>query len=315
MIALENIHQCAKEQLFNKDYYEKTFRLGCLLQNFEKNEILQNNYICKGGASTCLFDSSFSRLFSDIDFDYHASVMNETEMLENRKLLRNILLEEVHKMGYEISPKSRFSYGTDSYLIKYINQSHNYDYLKIDLNYSLRNHIMHTEKKTIYNQNFDMSFTYHSLASLELLGTKIKALIQRGGSKDLYDVYVLLSKIKYIDRELLKKIVLFYDSISNMENHFVDNTWMNKIAAIDERNCRRALYPVIPKHHHFSLQETKEFVIPFLEELFVLTEEEKDFLISFEKGHYYPEHLFKQKEYVKRIEMHPMAKWYERHRK
>lgn len=117
---------------------------------------------------------------------------------------------------------------------------------------------------------------------------------------------------KTIDTFLLRKIILFYDSISSVHNHFSSPSWVDKIIQIDERNCRRELYPVICKQNGFCLNDTKDFVITFLEKIFELTEEEMYFLHTFEEGKYQPEYLFEQKEYVKRIENHPMAKWYEK---
>lgn len=72
---------------------------------------------------------------------------------------------------------------------------------------------------------------------------------------------------------------------------------------------RRDLFPVLRKKDNFHLEERKMEAKRFIEELMVLTPEEREYLERFEAGEYRPELLFEDKEILQNVAEHPMAVW------
>ena len=69
------------------------------------------------------------------------------------------------------------------------------------------------------------------------------------------------------------------------------------------------MIPVIAKRDSYDLDSAKNIVKKYLSELMVLGPDEQEFLSRFENKKYMPELLFKDKDILERIKMHPMALW------
>ena len=135
---------------------------------------------------------------------------------------------------------------------------------------------------------------------------KICALIDRGKPRDLYDVNNIISISSKLDREKLRKSVLFYLSLDGIFD-IADNTF-EKVEAIMANEIKRELLPVLAKRDQFDLKEVENKVATWLKELLSLTNEEKQYLVQFSKGDYNPSLLF-DSFIAERISHHPMAKW------
>ncbi|MGD1823580.1 MAG: hypothetical protein ACPKM0_12570 [Pleomorphochaeta sp.] len=110
-----------------------------------------------------------------------------------------------------------------------------------------------------------------------------------------------------VETQLLKKVIIFYAAISSKENNLDINT--KRIDSITFRNIKTELYPVIKSNEQFNLDETKAIVKRYLDNLLILSEDEKLFLREFYSGSYIPELLFMDQPILDRIMTHPMALW------
>jgi len=99
---------------------------------------------------------------------------------------------------------------------------------------------------------YDMEIKIPTLDLTEILAEKIRALIVRGKSRDLYDVWFLLSKNITLDLDLVNEKLKLYDKEFNY------NEFCNSISKI-ENTWSRDLKPLLTSVPKFEImKETVE---------------------------------------------------------
>ncbi len=197
----------------------------------------------------------------------------------------------------------------DSWVYDYIGASGNRDNIKLEINYSLRTHVLPAEERTIITEYFSSEHKIKTLAPIEIYGGKINALLSRAAARDLYDVrnMVYFGLFDESEEALLRKAVVFYAAISAKD---INKTFDTKaIDSITERKIKTDLLPVLKKRDGFEVEYAKRIVKEYISDLMVLTKEEKEFLDRFERGEYIPGLLFENQGILNRIKEHPMAIW------
>ena len=233
-------------------------------------------------------------------------------MLERREVINNTIDRYMVSQGYLKNPKTKNPHSLDSWVYDYMGASGNKDNIKIEINYSLRSHILETEKRSIISEHFSSEYKVKSLAPLEIYGSKINALLSRAAARDLYDVGNMIhdSLFDKSEEKVLKKCIIFYAAISARDKKSINKTFdMKAMDSITKRKIRTDLNPVIKTKDDFELESAIKLVKAYISHLMVLTKEEKAFLDRFENGEYIPELLFEDEKILERIKNHPMALW------
>lgn len=154
-----------------------------------------------------------------------------------RKFHQKIIHENVAINGYQISSKSRFTYALDSYLLQYANAVGSNDYIKVEINYSNRAHVLAPKQYKVSSKVVE-DITVLGLDKVELYGSKIAALIARTTARDIFDVNEMIKQqvIKEDEFDMLRKIVIFYLLLSNDFEPFwvLLNRFEENIKGIDE---------------------------------------------------------------------------------
>ena len=116
--------------------------------------------------------------------------------------------------------------------------------------------------------------------------------------------YGLFDESEY---ELFRKCIIFYASISaEVINKTFDTSGVDRLNFL---KIRRDLFPVLRKKENFNLEERKVVAKKFINELMILTPQEKEYLNVFESKEYKPELLFTDEKILNNIQNHPMAVW------
>ncbi len=304
----EHLSKLANETDFIRDNLEKVIRLIDILEFINNNQYLLERLALKGGTAINLTVFNMPRLSVDIDFDYTLNETKETMLMDKNEIHR-IIVGYMTTNQYVFSVHSKNPHTLDSMVFRYVNAVGNNDNIKIEINYGMRCHVLPTEQTTI-----QIPFLNHikiqTLNPLELFGGKIKALLERCASRDLYDTNnYLQSKFFHSDNQnLLRKIVLFNLSVGGNESP--KTKYLSKsITDISYNQIRGTLIPVLRKSENFNFEEAKVHVQKYIQNLMVLTDNECAFVTNFNKGIYTPELLFDDVEIVDRIKNHPMAIW------
>ena len=298
----------AQELGFIRDTLEKVFRLHEILKEINSDPLLGVGLALKGGTAINLTIFNLPRLSVDIDMDYTYNNPREEMLIERQKITESINKYMVMS-GYELSPKSKFTHSLDSFVFSYINAADMRDNIKVEINYSMRSHVLPLEQRAIKTLGIMHPFNVNSLSSIEIFASKIVALLTRAAPRDLYDInnMITFGTIEEKEIPILKKCFVFYYAVSGKVVSGDINC--NKIGELDEHRIRTDLYPVIRKKERFDLTEAKQRTIDYLSVLTEIDDKEEEFLKSFNRGVYRPDLLFEDPQILERINNHPMAIW------
>ncbi|MDR1160031.1 MAG: nucleotidyl transferase AbiEii/AbiGii toxin family protein [Syntrophomonadaceae bacterium] len=307
-LSRQIIGKQAAELGFIRDPFEKVYRLVDILRFFENVPLLSKNLALKGGTAINLTIFKLPRLSVDIDLDFTENLPLK-EMLDARKIICDTMERFMSGNGYVLnSTKSRQYHTLDSFVYHYLNTGGVKDNIKIEINYSLRSHVLPLTRRAIETLGVFASATVLSLNSIEIFGAKIVALLTRAAARDLYDVYNMICHNLFdtVQEELLRKCIVFYVAVGT--DSAPEEIDLGKVDSIAEHEIKTALAPVLRKKERFNLTDAKERVRKYLSELLILTDNERKFLSAFRKREYCPGLLF-DGETLERLRNHPMALW------
>jgi len=301
------IGQVARQYGFVRDTFEKVLRLKGILKYLNEEEYLREHLLLKGGTAINLTIFELPRLSVDIDMDYTPNDAKEG-MLESREKITALIKTYMADEGYQLSEGSRFIHSLDAFYYQYINAGGNRDMIKIELNYSLRAHVLEPVYRRILPEAFDDGMMIRMVAPMEIFAAKGNALINRAAARDLYDWgNMMQEKLFEKDRDMFRKCFAFYATISaetvnrNFDTSAIDSLNFDRI--------RRDLFPVLNERDNFKLGERQQQAKDYIDRLMQLTEREEEYMDRFISKEYMPELLFDDKEIVERIQRHPMALW------
>lgn len=301
------IGRVARQYGFVRDTFEKVLRLKEILKYLNEEEYLREHLLLKGGTAINLTIFDLPRLSVDIDMDYTPNDAKE-DMLAAREKITTLIKTYMAADGYQLSDGSRFMHSLDAFYYQYINAGGNRDMIKIELNYSLRAHILEPVYRRILPEAFDDGMMIRMVAPMEIFAAKGNALINRAAARDLYDWgNMMQEKLFEEDRDMFRKCFAFYATISaetvnrNFDTSAIDSLNFDRI--------RRDLFPVLNERENFKLGERQQQAKDYIARLMQLTEREVEYMDRFISKEYMPELLFDDKEIVERIQRHPMALW------
>jgi len=305
----KDLDKVATETNFIRDNLEKIFRLCEILQYLNENQLFAEHLTLKGGTAINLTVFDMPRLSVDIDLDFSKECSRE-EMLKIRTNINDNLLNFMFAQGYALSPNTKNPHSLDSWVFYFQNSVGNKDSIRIEINYSMRNHIFPIERKKINIEFLTIECEVNTLSTIELFGSKIKALIERSAARDLYDVQNMLkyNVIQSDKQDLLRKIVVFYLVIGSKKKIELPLNFEN-INSLKYNQIRTNLIPVLRKSEQFDFETAKIIVKDYLFKLMILTDNEKLFIENFNQGSYQPDLLFDDEDIIERIKRHPMAVW------
>ena len=299
------ISEFGKQTGFINSNIEKVVRLMDVLNFIHKElDTYFDKLVLKGGTAINLMYTNLARLSVDIDLDYIGSLEKE-QTLKDKELILEALDAFMVKEGYSVSDKSRGSVILASRTYAYTNAFGNRDNIKVEINFIDRIHVGPNVRKLV--KYFDKEVMVQTCLEEELFAMKICALIDRSKPRDLFDVNKLKKHLPYLDKERLRKLTVFYMSLDAIFE--LSEKTFDKIKGITQDSVKKELLPVLTKGNKFDLATAKEEAIAFLEDLLVLTDDEKQYLEEFSNGNFNPQLLFNIPSDAERAAKHPMAKW------
>ena len=302
------LSQKAKELKVVRDTLEKVCRLQEILRFFDSSELLRTHLALKGGTAINLLFFNLPRLSVDIDLDFCQNISRE-EMLERREKINSLISKYMAAEGYSLSPNTKTPHSLDSFVYNYINSAGMKDNIKIEINYSLRAHILPTQHITVKSPVFNDEITVNTVSVMEIYASKTVALLSRSAARDLYDMNYMIKYDLFDESEIevYRKCVIFYLAVGTISPMLKFD--FSSIERITLHKITTDLKPVVRDRDSFDLKSAQKTVIDFLKETIILTEKEEQFLKDFQKGYYHPDLLFDNTEILERIADHPMAIW------
>lgn len=227
---------------FQRDVFEKVYRLRETLAFLNTEPIMKEHLLLKGGTAINLTIFNLPRLSVDIDLDYIPNDSRE-EMLKIREQLSLRLKEHMEDEGYLLNSGSRMSHSLDAFYFQYTNCAGNRDMIKIEINYSLRSHVLDSDNRNISTDAFGNQIDIKTVAPMEIFAAKVNALMSRASARDLYDFNNFINaKLFENEKDLFRKIIIFYATISADKINKAFNT-----SAIDEITFRKIKRDLLPR--------------------------------------------------------------------
>ncbi|MBI5872152.1 nucleotidyl transferase AbiEii/AbiGii toxin family protein [archaeon] len=198
MISIEELNKIREQKKTNLYYEEKEYLQYAFLNAISK---YADAFIFKGG--TCLrICYGMERASEDLDFSTRLDINKIKEVIY--KCLKDFNFLNIKYQIYsekEFKENLRMEIRFEGPL--FIGDRASTNTLKIDFNKGrAREKVVKVVQKLFSDVPL---FTLFALSEKEILAEKIRSLINRAESRDLYDTWVLLNKGVKIDRKLLLK--------------------------------------------------------------------------------------------------------------
>jgi predicted nucleotidyltransferase component of viral defense system len=298
----------AQELGFIRDTFEKMVRLAEMLSFISKDPLLSKSLALKGGTAINLTIFNLPRLSVDIDLDYTKNNSRD-DMMTDREEITRVIKRYMSAEDYELSDRSKSVHSVDSFVCSYTNSGGTKDAIKIEINYSLRSHILDFVYRPIETLGILSESSVLSVAPIEIFASKTVALLSRTAARDLYDMSNLIKYDLFDEQEsiMLRKCVLFYLTVTSEE--IPDKFDFSPIQSLTFHRIRIDLMPVLRKKERFDLPAAQKRVTEYLTNILLLSNKEQEYLDSFKSGKYSPELLFDDVDILERVRNHPMAVW------
>jgi predicted nucleotidyltransferase component of viral defense system len=208
MLTKEQLQKLSKEYKINEYVVAREyFQLILLKELYEKN--FSEKIFFKGGTCIRLIYGG-SRFSEDLDFTV------EIEQKEFEKEIQKFFQEMEGK--YPLTFKEKDTIAGKTYLTTIET-----DFLKqkvyIKLDFSFREKVLKPNGEIIKDNQYPVIFRGHiyCLSKDELLAEKIRALLHREKSRDIYDIWMLLELEARFKEDMIEKKLEYYGSSYNTE--------------------------------------------------------------------------------------------------
>ena len=203
MISAEQIRRIAREQKLAAGVVEKDYALTWLLNGFYlRNSGLDDSFVLKGGtAIRKVYFPQTWRFSEDLDFTVAKARKPESIKEYMQKAFETLLRE------------SGINYSFESFHLTEGSIIANVQFLgPLGFTNRIRHDISLKEKMVLLPERRPVRTNYSDLAQFEalayslseILAEKIRSIMQRGYSRDYYDVWRLLKEKKFKDSEIKK---------------------------------------------------------------------------------------------------------------
>ena len=302
--SASEVNAIARNTAFDPVGVEKLLRLKELLIEFWKHPFLKGKLVLKGGTAINVFLSRLPRLSVDLDLNYIGQAERDA-MLSERPRIETAVHQVCTGLGY------RLQSGTDEHALRefylgFKNISGTHDRIQVEVNFLMRVCALSPILQNAVRLANEPETQFPVLAAEELMGSKLKALIDRRHPRDLYDAFRFLSSGADYDRELLRKLaVLFASTLDRDLREYRPERYEN----IEKTEIERLLYPLLRATDRPAASDMLRVVAPVLRDV-LDHDKERAYLEAMIRGKYQPELLFSDyPEVAQRIASHPALLW------
>lgn len=248
MITKDQLFSLSKKFKINETVILREYiQLYFLSRLYEFKE--SKNIFFKGGTAIHFIYNS-SRFSEDLDFTVEEK---ERDFLIFINKFFNLLKKEE-----SVDFKERKTVAGKKFLLSYNHELVNFR-IFINLDFSFREKIIH-KAKSILKTEFPVifrSYVYHP-EKKELLAEKIRAFLTRNVSRDIYDLWFLLSQNTKIDEKLILEKLKYYKIKKFSFSDIVD-----KLKKINKKDFILDLKPFVNFSERERLGDFFEYLIDF----------------------------------------------------
>jgi len=309
-VSHERLQAESKSTGFRPEILEKVIHLLNLLECLQSHPFLKGKLALKGGTALNLFVFDVPRLSVDIDLNYIGAVQRE-KMEEDRPKLEQAIQAVCSREGLNVT-RTPGDHAGGKWRLRYESALGGNGNLELDLNFMFRIPLWPVSKQNSIAVGTSKASGIPVLELHELAAGKLAALLARHASRDLFDAHMLLSSGK-LDGEKLRLGFVLYGAMNRKDWRTV------KISDVDfdVLEIENQLIPVLRSSQRAFQPSPKEWAERLVDDcrqklsiILPLRVNELAFLDSIlEQGEIKTELLTSDKEFIERINQHPLLQW------
>jgi predicted nucleotidyltransferase component of viral defense system len=301
---LAQITKLSSETRFSAENLEKVIRLRELLIELHKHPFLQAKLVLKGGTALNLFYLSLARLSVDIDLNYIGHVDREATLRDRPEVIKAI--EQVASGLHYRLQNGVDEHALREWYLQYPNYTGRPDNIQIEINFLMRACALPPHIRSASSLAGVPPCRFLVLEAEELFAGKIKAMIDRGHPRDLYDLFRFANSRVPHNRDILRKLAVLFSSTMDRDLRTYGS---DRFDAIDQRDLDRLLYPLLKSNDRPTVSEMLGAALPLLT-MVLDRNRETAYLDAMAAGRYQPQLLFPEEpQIVENIRQHPALLW------
>lgn len=280
MLRRRDFEGIQRDTGFDLDMLEKLYHLTRILEAICRNDVLHSNLTLKGGTALNLMYLDIPRISIDLDFNFTGSVERET-----MKAMRPKVEEAVETIGgnieYGVAPRPP-SYIMSRHYLRYHNIRGIKDHVKVEVNYLDRlplGKIVRRKSPTLFPDL--QQFPVRTYTLEELAAQKIRAYVERGEPRDMYDLYRL--SMQRVDCEQIRKFTVIHHCMAEEARDPEDLVASAKIYDVEKISLE--IRQFIRTTEGLDPDMVRDRAFRFLEEAMSFTDREQRFISTFYQEH------------------------------
>jgi len=306
-VSRETLLEVAKEAQFQPNITEKVIHLFAFLNEMNEHPDLTGKLALKGGTALNLFVFAAPRLSIDIDLNYIGTAKNEA-LKKEREAIKAAVIAVCRKLGLNCQVGSDAHAGM-KFTATYRSALGNNDQIQIDLNFMYRLPLWPVRAMTSRAIGTYSAKNVLVLDESELFAGKLRALVARSRSRDLFDSVNLFSQVA--DPAKLRLAFHIYGAMNAKDWRTVGSGDIS----FNEKELKEQLLPVLKISAHSAdvatwAQDLVDKCLKGLSDYFPLTAAETEFVAQVrDKGQIRPELITADKQLSEIIAAHPSLLW------
>ena len=263
-----------------------------------------------------LFYLPLPRLSVDIDLNYIGHL--DKEAMEQERPQVEVALEQLFRsMNLQIQ-RGRPEHAATTYTLRFPSAFGGMGQVQVEVNWLMRVCLLPPMQRTSKLLSFKPTVTV--LAPEELMGGKMKAFLERGAGRDLFDLFQMAQGNIAVDRVLWRKVsIAFFSTVNEQDlarqrgirRRDLRALTVDDALALDERRVWASLEPVVPADSLPSVTEMVQAVAPLVREVLSWDEQERAYMDALlDNGEVYGDRLFPaHPNLAAKWQRHPAIQW------
>jgi predicted nucleotidyltransferase component of viral defense system len=282
---------------------EKAYRLVEILARFQENPLLQHSLALKGGTALNFLHSDFRRLSVDLDFNFVGDAARD-ETLRTRPMVAAAAANLFSVLGYTVG-EPRGGYALSSYDLGYEAVTGGNEKLKVEINFLERVPVLELVRKRISHPFELPKPPVQTYQLAELVAGKVRALIQRKGAKDIFDIATASENMGERISPPARQLAVFYCALDQVDLRRADLDLM-----VEPKEIRNVMLSYVKGRGGFDPSDLLSRARRFIDPLRILDEKEAVFLHRFlDELSFDPEELLEGFNHNPDVFRHPSAMW------
>ncbi|MEI6796076.1 MAG: nucleotidyl transferase AbiEii/AbiGii toxin family protein, partial [Methanomassiliicoccales archaeon] len=215
-----------------------------------------------------------------------------------------LLFEE---LGYRVE-LTGWKYAEEQFDLRFVNSGGGPDRIKVEINYLERLPVLGTRQGRISHPFSDLDpVEVLTLTREELFAGKLRALVQRGTARDLFDAHLISTDQERTDMVRLRATFLLHMAMVEIDGRAIS---LGAVRKIDEKGARDVLVPMLPRSAKVNLSEMMSGAESLICPMLVLTDKGREFFdIFYGEGKIKGAGLFRGIDMEVDLSRHPALKW------